>query len=334
MIRNRKEAKEMGELSLTLACGDYDRVRPLADGQVKARGINLHYIPMEPDELFLRMLRHKEFDAAELSFAAYIITRSQGKKWFVAVPVFPARVFRHSAIFVNEGSGIKKPQDLAGKKVGLEEYHMTAAVWVRGILQHEYGVPPDKIDWFRPEGEERVDYAVPKDLSLNQIPPDKNLYDMLEAGELDALVDPAPPASFLKGSGKVRRLFTDYKAVEMEYFRKTKIFPIMHILVVKQDIYQRYPWVAPSLYEAFCQAKEICYRRLYPRVKHLTGAWLDVALAEERQVLGDDPWPYGLEANRHTIETLMQYLHEQGLIASKLPVEELFAKNTLGAPLG
>jgi 4,5-dihydroxyphthalate decarboxylase len=333
-VMMKKEAEEMGNLFLTLACGDYDRIKPLTEGQVKIRGIDLNHIPIEPKELFWRMLRHKEFDASELSLAAYTITRAQGKKWFMAVPVFPSRVFRHSAIYIHEDSGIKKPQDLAGKKVGIREYHMTAAVWVRGILQHEYGVPPNKINWFRPEGEERIDYPVPKGLPLKSIPENKSIYGMLEAGELDALVDPAPPISMCKPNGSVRRLFPDYKAVEMEYFRKTKIFPIMHTLVVKHEIHQRYPWVTSSLYNAFCQAKEVCYRKLYPRANHLTGAWLDVALAEERQVLGDDPWPYGLEANRHTIETLIQYLHEQGLIASKMPVEELFAPNTLGEPLG
>src|SRR3972149_4315643 len=191
----------MGNLFLTLACGDYDRIRPLTDGQVKVLGIDLNHIPIEPKELFWRMLRNKEFDVSELSLAAYTMTRAQGKKWFLAIPVFPSRVFRHSAIYINEDSGIKKPQDLAGKKVGLREYHMTAAVWVRGILQHEYGVPPDKINWFRAGDEERIDYDVPKGLSLKAIPPGKTIYGLLEAGELAALGAPAPPISWLTGNG-------------------------------------------------------------------------------------------------------------------------------------
>ena len=324
----------MAKLFLTLACRDYDRTRPLIYGQVQPAGIDLNYIITEPKELFWRMLRHQEFDASELSLSNYIMTRAQGKRWFVAVPVFPSRIFRHSAIYVNEGSGIKVPQDLAGKKVGVREYHMTAAVWVRGILQHEYGVAPEKIEWIRAGGEERIDYTLPEGLSLKAIPPDKDIYTMLQAGELDALVDPEPPAWLLKADGNVKRLFADFKSVEIEFFRRTKIFPIMHTLVIKREIYERHPWVASSLYKAFCQAKEASYRILGPNRDHLTGGWLDVALAEERGILGDDPWPYGLEANRNTIETLMQYLHEQGLISSKLPVEELFAKNTLGAPLG
>ncbi len=321
----------MGKLFLTLAGGDYDRIKPLINGQVEVKGIELNYIPMVTKYIFKRMLLYKEFDASELSFSTYIMTRAQGKRWFMAVPVFPSRVFRHSAIYINKDSGINKPQDMAGKKVGMQEYHMTAAVWVRGILQHEYGVTPDQINWFRAVQKERIDYDVPDGLSLKAVAPGKNLCAMLEAGELDALIDPAAPPSFLKAAGKVRRLFVDYKAVEMEYFQKTKIFPIMHTLVVKQEIYERYPWVASSLYDAFCQAKDICCRKLYPMAHGLTGAWLGAALAEEREILGDDPWPYGLEANRHTIETLMQYLQEQGLIANKLPVEELFAENTLGA---
>lgn len=324
----------MAKLSLTLACGNYSHTRALMDRTVQPEGIELNYISLEPQEIFFRMLKHREFDVSELSLSAHIITRSQNKLGFVAVPVFPSRVFRHSAIYINEASGIKKPEDLAGKRMGTREYHMTAAVWVRGILQHDYGVPPQKITWYTVGGEEpgkreRIQFTPPSGVQFKGVPPDDNLNAMIERGDIDALMDPSVPASFLKKDSKVKRLFPDYRAVEQEYFKRTGIFPIMHTLAIKEEIYEKHPWVAISLYKAFCQAKELAYKWLFTGHSLLTSAWAGAAFAEERAVLGDDLWPYGLEPNRKTVETLAQYEVEQGLIPKAIAIESLFAKETV-----
>jgi len=324
----------MAKLSITLACWDYDRTRPLMDGTIQPEGVELNYLPLPPSESFWRMIRYQEFDVSEMSLASYTILRSRGEAPFIAIPVFPSRIFRHGCIYINTASGIQRPEDLAGKRMGVPEYQMTAAVWIRGLLQHEYNVPPESIHWFYGGQEEPrkepVIAALPKGVRVEPIPPGKTLAGMLEEGELDALGTPQLPSPFLRRSPRVRRLFPNFREVEEAYFRKTGLFPIMHTIVIKESLYRAHPWLARSLFKAFEAAKELCYRNLYETsALKCTLVWLIDEVERERAILGEDYWPYGFEANRHVLETLTQYLVEQGLTERKVDPQELFAPNTL-----
>ena len=324
----------MSDLHLTLACEDYDRTRALRDGSVKPEGIEINYVALPVEEIFWRMCRYEEFDVAELSMGAFLVAAAQGRRPFVAIPVFPSRTFRHRCIFINTASGIEKPEDLRGKRVGVPEYTMTAAVWLRGLLQHEYGVKPEEVHWLQggeeqPGRKDRVDFDVPPGIRLEMIPQDKTLNDMLESGAIDALMSPRMPSCFLKGAPHVRRLFPDFKRVEMEYFRRTGIFPIMHVVVIRTKIYEENPWVAQSLYKAFCEAKDLCFSQLYDsNVLRISLPWTVAEYEETRQLMGEEYWPYGLAPNLRVLETLHGYLLEHGLIKQKLDLATLFAPNT------
>jgi 4,5-dihydroxyphthalate decarboxylase len=325
----------MGKIRLTLACWDYDRTRALQDGRVEVEGVDLTYLPLRVEETFWRMLRYQEFDACELSMGSYLIDADKGSRRFIPIPVFPSRAFRHSSIFINTNSGIQEPKDLIGKRVGVPEYQMTMAIWVRGLLQHEYGVPPEKISWFTGGQEEpgrmdKVRHDLPQSIDIRSIGPEQTLSSMLESGEIDALMSTYLPLPFVRRSPKVRRLIPNFRDVEREYYRRTKIFPIMHTVVLREDVYQKYPWVAQNLYKAFCEAKMRCQQSMYDfSALKYTLAWLIAEMEEERELFGDDLWPYGLEANQHVLEALVQYAYEQGLIKKKLALKEIFAPNTL-----
>ncbi|HWP57653.1 MAG TPA: ABC transporter substrate-binding protein [Candidatus Acidoferrales bacterium] len=323
----------MGRIHLTLACEDYDRTRPLKDGRIQPEGIDLNYLVMPVEEIFWRMMRYEEFDASELSMGAFLIAAARGRRPFVAIPVFPSRTFRHRCIFINAGSGIERPQDLRGKRMGVPEYSMTAAVWLRGLLQHEYGVSPDEMHWIQageehPGRKDRVDFEMPPGVRLESRP-DRTLNEMIDRGEIDALMSPRMPTCFLNGSPRVRRLFPNYKQAEMEYFRKTGLFPIMHVIVIKWAIYEKQPWVAQALYKAFSEAKDLCMRELYDtNILRVSLPWTSAEYEETRDFMTADYWPYGLDPNRANLETLHGYLHEQGLIGRKLDLDELFARET------
>lgn len=325
----------MTKLFLTLAIGDYDRTRALADGRVQPEGIDLNCMTMIVEETFHRMAAHTEFDASEMSLASYTIARARGDDRFIAIPVFPSRTFRHSAFWVNPAAGIEKAQDLAGKRLGVPEYQITAAVWARGILQHEYGVPPEAIRWYQggqenPGRQERIPIEIPPGVSVQPIGPGKTLNAMMEAGELDAILVARLPKPYLEGSPHFRRLFPNYREVEKDYFRRTGIFPIMHTVVIRRAVYDRHPWVAYSLFKAFQEAQAEAYHHLYESsALKVSLTWLLAYLEEERALMGEDPWPLGVEANHKTLETFVSYLHEQGLIPRPMPVEELFAPSTV-----
>jgi len=327
----------MPDIHLTLACEDYDRTRPLRDGSVKPEGIDLNYVALPVEEIFWRMCRYEEFDVAELSMGAFLVDAAQSRRPFVAIPVFPSRTFRHRCIFVNTASAIERPKDLRGKRVGVPEYTMTAAVWLRGLLQHEYGVKPEEIQWFQggeeqPGRKDRVDFDLPSGIRLEVIPHDKTLNEMIESGAIDALMSPRMPSCFLRGSPCVRRLFPDFKQAEMDYFRRASIFPIMHVIVIRMKIYERNPWVAQSLYKAFCEAKDLCFSQLYDsNILRISLPWTVAEYEETRQLMGEEYWPYGFAPNRRVLETLHGYLLEQGLIKQKLDLASLFAPNTLEA---
>jgi 4,5-dihydroxyphthalate decarboxylase len=326
----------MGNLLLTLACEDYDRTRALKDGRIMPEGIEINYLVMSVEEIFWRMMKYEEFDVSELSMGAFLTAAARGRRPFVGIPVFPSRTFRHRCIFVHSGAGIERPEDLRGKRVGVPEYSMTAAVWLRGLLEHEYGIAPREIHWIQageeqPGRKDRVDFEMPPGIRL-ETRNDQTLNQMIENGEIDAMMSPRMPTCFMKQSTRVRRLFPNYKQVEMDYFRKTGLFPIMHVIVIKKSVYDKEPWVAQTLYKAFCAAKDLCMSELYDtNVLRISLPWASAEYEETRDLLSADYWPYGLAANRHNLETLHGYLHEQGLIKQKLDLEELFAPETVEA---
>jgi 4,5-dihydroxyphthalate decarboxylase len=290
--------------------------------------LELNWLILHYPEIWRRMLNNYDFDASELSLSSYLIARSMGKP-LIAIPVFPARTFRHSYVFISNKSGITKPADLVGKKVGVADFQQTATVWMRGILQNEYNVPLEKIQWFT-WAKTRMEIALPKRYSIQPIPAGKDPEEMLKEGELDAVILAALFPSLLNGTPEARRLFENYKDVEQAYFRKTKIFPIMHTVAMREELLKEQPWIAVSLFKAFQQAKEIAYERLVDSNAYkISLIWMRDRVAEQKAVVGDDPWAYGFEKNRHVLETIAGYLHEQGLIAKPLNVETAFAPNTL-----
>ena len=325
----------MSKLQLSLACWDYDRTRALADGSVRAEGIDLIYNNLFVEETFFRMLRNREFDAAEMSLSSYCVSLSRPEPAFIAIPVFPSRFFRHSCIFVSAKSGIREPADLAGKRIGVPEYQMTAPVWIRGILQDEYGVDPASCEYWtggeeEPGRDEKIKLELPAKFKLKAIGPQQTLARMIAAGELDAMHTARSPSTFHSQPDKVKRLFENFVEVEKAYYRKTKIFPIMHTVVIRRDLYQKNRWIAQSLAKAFAQAQRKTYEHLSTSMALTTMLpWQSAHVEEARALLGEDWWPYGLEANRHVLETFLRYHHEQGLSKRRLAPEELFARETL-----
>jgi len=327
----------MPELRLTMACWNYDRTRALMEERVPIDGVELTYLNLPVEETFFRMLRHREFDVAELSLSSYTLSLFREDCPFIAIPVFPSRYFRHSCIYVHTGSGIREPKDLVGKRIGNPEYQMTAPVWIRGILSDEFGVPVTSVTYLsvgeeQPGRTEKIPLSLPTEIRLEAIPSDKTLSRMLETGEIDALYTARAPSSFYNGSGKVRRLFEDYQTVEREYYRKTRIFPPMHIIAIRRDVYERNRWVAQSLLKAFVAAQKEVYAELRE-----TGAlmhmlpWLTSHVEETETLMGRDFWPYGYEPNVHALSTFLRYHHEQGLSKRLLTPKEIFAPESLEA---
>jgi 4,5-dihydroxyphthalate decarboxylase len=321
----------MATLHLQLACGDYDRTLALKTGAVQPDGVELKILNLTPEETFYRMGRFREFDVAEFSLSTYTVLRGRGEP-LIAIPVFPSFMFRHGAIFVRDDAGIREPGDLRGKRVGVPKYHMTAAVWVRGILEDEYGVSPRDCLWF--EGGEgtkvkEVDVTLPPEVRREPVPGDRSLGDMVAAGELDAFVGARRPAAF--GTGRVRRLFADFRRTERAYYEKTGIFPIMHTVVLREELAREHPWLPGSLYRAFGEAKLHAYRRLGESAAlPYAVPWLMAEVEETWALMGDDPFPYGVARNRRTLETLAGYTFRQGLAPRRLTVDEMFAESTLG----
>lgn len=323
----------MSKLRLTVACGDYEIVRPLKEGAVEADGLELIFLTsMGPRERHWRLARKLEFDVCEENVGAYFMAHEQGEP-VTAIPVFLHRRFRHGFLFVNINAGITAPKDLIGKRVGGTNFQPAANIWMRGILQEFYGVPHKSITWVV-ERSEDVPFTPPPDLRIELKKSTKSLGDMLADGELSAMLSPTIPAPFARGDRRIARLFPNYKNIEIEYFRRTQIFPIMHVTTIRRDIVERYPWVATNLVKAFEQAKQIAYRRLEnPRITPL--AWVRTALEEQWEILGRDPWSYGLNpANRKNLATVQRYAFEQGLIKRMVPLEQLFVDTDLGDSQG
>lgn len=334
----------MNRLPLSFACWNYDRTRALAEGSVKVDGIDLNYLNLPVEETFFRMARFQEFDVAEMSLSSYCVSIARAKQAgqptpFVALPIFPSRFFRQSCIYVNADAGIREPKDLIGKRVASPEYQMTAPVWIRGILQDDYGVPVTGQDyWYGGEEEtgrvEKLKLQLPENIRVQPIAAHQTLSQMLADGEIAALYTARMPSSFAKdagrGDGRVRRLFENYQEIELAYFKRTRIFPIMHTVVVRREVYERNRWVAQSLTKAFIAAQKMAYADLYETAALKTMLpWLGAHVEQARRELGEDWWAYGLEPNRHVLETFLRYHHEQGLSAQKISVDDLFAPESL-----
>ncbi|HEY4659068.1 MAG TPA: hypothetical protein VIH11_06135 [Gemmatimonadaceae bacterium] len=325
----------MGTLRLTLACWDYDRTRALADGSVRPEGIDLVYLPLPVEETFFRMMRHREFDCAEMSLSSYVASLDRADPPFVAIPAFPSRSFRHSCIFVSKASGITRPEQLVGKRVGNPEYQLTANVWIRGILADEHGVPADSVEYLtggeeEPGRIEKQKLDLPARFRVGRIGANQTLAQLIADGGIDAIYAPRAPSTLRTRPDAVQRLFEDYVGVERDYFRRTRIFPIMHAVVIRREIYERNRWCAQALYKAFVAAQQRTYRDLEETaaLKAML-PWLTAHVAEAKRELGEDWWAYGLAANRQVLETFLRYHHEQGLSRRRYAPEELFAPETL-----
>lgn len=310
-------------MHLTLACGDYESIRALKEGTVKPDGIELTVLTdMTSDIRHWRMIRNREFDVAELSMSNYLMAKYKGLP-FAAIPVFLHRRFRHGFIFLNAAKNIRKPADLIGKKVGLRNFQATANLWIRGILEHEHQLPHRSIQWFK-QDEEEVEWTPPSGLNIQRIAAGENVEEMLVRGELDALIHPEVIRPILNKDPRVARLFPDYRELEIDYFKRTEIFPIMHTTAIRQEVVDKHPWVPINLMQAFEESKKAAYKRMEnPRIVPL--AWFRHFLEEQDEILGLDPWVYGLgNINRKNLETLMQYSQEQGLLGRKMSLDDLF----------
>ncbi|HUZ39683.1 MAG TPA: hypothetical protein VMV17_25455 [Streptosporangiaceae bacterium] len=326
----------MARLAITLACGDYDRTRALADGRVQVEGVDLTMLALSPEETFFRMVRFEEFDVAELSLSTYVLTAGRDAQ-FVAIPVFPSRAFRHNGIYVHAGAGIEAPQDLVGRRVGVAEYQLTANVWIRGILADFHGVPVNSVRYrtgglHEPGRVEKVAIpALPDGVEVVPCPEGRTLSGMLVSGEIDALYTPRAPRPFLEHDPHVRRLFPDVREAEESYYQQTAIFPIMHVVAIRREVYQRNRWLASSLVKAFEQARDIAFQGLDETAAlPLVLPWVYTEIGRVQALMGEDYWSYGLtRANEHVLSTFLRYAREQGLAKNDIEPKDLFAPETL-----
>jgi len=323
----------MSKLRLSVACGDYDSVKALKEGSVEAGGLELIFLTdMGPRERHWRLARKMQFDVCEENVGAYFMARERGDP-ITGIPVFLHRRFRHGFVFINTDAGIKSPKDLIGKRVGGTNFQPAGNIWMRGILEEHYGVPHREITWIVDRSED-VPFTPPPGLCIEMKTSAKPLSDMLADGELPAMISPTIPRPFAAGDKRIARLFPNYKEIEIDYFRATGIFPIMHVTTIRQEIADKYPWVATNLVKAFEAAKLAAYRRVAnPRMVPL--AWVRTAVEEQQDILGRDPWAYGLTpANRRNLETIQHYTHQQGMIGKLCPLDELFEDTDLGDAAG
>ena len=319
---------------ITIACAEYDRTRPIKDGRVRVDGCEVTYLPLDAEELFFRAFRYHEFDVAELSFNSYLMQTSRGLCPYVAIPAFVSRHFRHSCVFIRTDRGIRTPADLKGKVVGLPEYQQTANVWMRGIFKEEYGIDPSDISWRNggqeePGRDERTPFELTNGVELRPIPQEETLNNLLVKGGLDAVFSARALSSYVNRAPNVGLLFPNYRDVERDYYKRTGIFPIMHVIGIRKTLVERYPWLPGSIYKAFSQAKKIALVELREMaVCNVTVPWPEVDMRDAMELMGDDYWRYGVTENQRDIETLVRYSFEQGLAVKKLTPPELFHELT------
>ena len=318
-------------LQLSLACVRYDRTRAILSGDLRPEGVELSVREIvDHDSNWLLPMRYRIFDVAEMPITNYLIGLDQGHADLVAIPVFLSRSFRHSTLYINRDSGISTPKDLEGKRVGIGNYFGSTTLWARGLLAEQYKVHLDAIIWVTKNTVDRT--KLPSSVRLEQVGQGKDFSEMLESGEIDALISERPPRCF-NPSLHVARLFPRYKTEEIEFYRNTNIFPIRHVLVIKRSIYEANPWVAQSLYKMFDLAKNATgIRHMFDGHSKLMLPSLQYAIAETRKVFGDDCWPYGIERNKNTLEALTRYCHEQGYTSRRFGVQEIFVSN-IASPL-
>ena len=324
----------MPKLDLSIAVGDYDRVRPLIDGAVGIDGVAPLFMTLEPEEVFFRAFRHAEFDIAELSLSSFTVRTARGDNPYVGVPVFVSRAFRHSGIYVRTDRGIRAPADLKGRKVGLAEYQLTANVWIRAFLDDDFGLTPASVEWVRggieePGRPEKIAIHLPADVRLTEAPPGRSLSEMLLAGEIDALIGPRTPSAMAVSGSTVGWLFPDPRAAAIDSYRRTGNFPIMHLIGVRRTLVERHPWLPAAVLKAFERAKAVAFARLADTsASKVMLPFLDQQLAEAQALLGPDPWPYGVEANRRCLEYFLAQHHKQGLSDRLVPLTDLFPPST------
>jgi 4,5-dihydroxyphthalate decarboxylase len=325
----------MSDLRLSIAVGDYDRTRPLIDGDVRIDGVNATYLRLSPEEIFFRAFRNAEFDVCELSMSSFAVGLARGENAYVGIPIFPSRAFRHTSIYVRADRNIEVPADLKGRRVGVPEYQLTACVWVRALLEDEYGVSPADIEWVRggfeePGRKEKIALKLPAGVRLTSAPDGRSLSAMLAAGELDAMIGPRMPASFHDKDAKVRWLFADPMAVAADSYRRTGIFPIMHLVGVRKDLVERHQWLPATLFKAFAAAKAVCAARLADTsATKVMLPFVEEQLYNARQLMGNDFWSYGFADNRHVLETFLAHHRKQGLSERQVAPEEMFDPSTL-----
>ena len=320
----------MANLQLSIAVGDYDRMRPLVDGAVKVDAVDPQFMLLEPEEIFFRAFRHAEFDVCELSLSSYCMQVAAGVASYVAIPAFPSRAFRHSAIYIRDDRGVAAPADLKGKRIGLPEYQLTANVWVRMFLKDDHGVAPSDVVWVRggyedPDRIEKIAVRPPAGVRLENAPSGKTISGMLAAGELDAVIGPRAPSCFRERHPNIRRLFADPQAAAVDWFKRTRIFPIMHVIGLRRRLADAHPWLPVALMKAFERSKQIALARLDDAsAAKVTLPFVEEQIEAARSLIGDDFWPYGLEPNHRALERFLRQHHDEGLSTRLLSPDELF----------
>lgn len=333
----------MSKVSITIATWDYDRVRPIMDGRVKVEGCDINFIKVGPEECFHRAWNYQDFDVTEIGLSGYIIGTSRGQGLggaspYIAIPVFLSRSFRCSGIYIRTDRGIEKPEDLKGKKIGIPEYQITAAVWSRGFLSDEYGVKAEDMRWMQggmddPGRKDKWPNNLPDGFPLSHLKGDQTINGMLISGELDGFIGPRTPKSYRDGKTPIRRLFENFEEVEKAYYRKSQVFPIMHPVGIRRELYEKHPWIALNLYLAFSEAKKISQAEMFETAALKIGhPWIVSAAQEAQEVLGPDIFPYGVEASRPTLEAAIRYSTEQYMAVRPITIEEMFPPNTLVDP--
>ncbi len=324
----------MAKLTLSIAVGDYDRVRPLVDGSVQIDGVDPVFMLLEPEEIFFRAFRHADFDICELSMSSFTVKTGTGDCPYVGVPVFPSRAFRHNSIYIRTDRGIARPEDLKGRRIGVPEYQVTANVWTRAMLEQDYGVKPSDVTWVRGGYEqagriEKIALTLPSDVRVEDAPEGKTISGLLAEGAIDALIGPRAPSCFTAGHPHIGWLFADPAAAGAAWFRKTGIFPIMHLLGIRRTLADRHPWLPVAVMKAFEQAKARALAKLRDvAATKVTLPFVEEQLLAARRLMGEDFWSYGLDANRHVLEAFLRRHHAEGLSSRLLAPEDLFHPST------
>lgn len=325
----------MSKLRLSIAVGNYDRMRPLVDGDVQMEGVDPTFMLQDPEEIFFRALRHADYDICELSLSSYSVKTAAGTSQYVAVPVFPSRAFRHTSVYIRSDRDINRPKDLKGKRIGVPEYQLTANVWVRLFLEEEYGVKASDVTWVRggyedAERVEKISLTLPADIRLENAPEGRTISSLLETGEVDAVIGPRAPSCFDRGAPNVKYLFDNPHAAAADWYRRTSLFPIMHTLGIRRTLVEQHPWLPASVVKAFEKSKAIALARLGDTsASKVTLPFAEDQLRAARELMGTDFWSYGFAANEHVLNRFLKRHYDEGLSSRLLKAQELFHPSSL-----